>query len=68
MCNISFGKFCSELASKGTIANFNKREKLDGKNYNIWRYKIQYVLNEQEVLETLTHLLSKPNEGSTEQH
>ena len=28
----------------------------------------QYVLNEQEVLETLTHLLSKPDEGSTEQH
>ena len=28
----------------------------------------QYVLNEQEVLETLTHLLSKPDEGRIEQH
>ena len=26
------------------------------------------MLNEQEVLETLTHSLSKPDEGSTEQH
>ena len=26
------------------------------------------MLNEQEVLETLTHSLSKPNKGSTEQH
>ena len=48
--------------------NLNKGEKLDGENYNIWHHKIQYVLNEQEVLETLTHLLSKPDEGRTEQH
>ena len=26
------------------------------------------MLNEQEVLETLTHSLSKPDEGSTDQH
>ena len=26
------------------------------------------MLSEQEVLETLTHSLTKPNEGSTEQH
>ena len=56
------------MASKGIIVDLNKWEKLDGENYNIWHRKIQYVLNEQEVLETLTHLLSKPNEGSTEQH
>ena len=56
------------MASKGIIADLNKWEKLDGKNYNIWHRKIQYVLNEQEVLEILTHSLSKPNERSTEQH
>ena len=56
------------MASKGIVADLNKGEKLDGENYNIWHHKIQYVLNEQEVLETLTHSLGKPNEGSTEQH
>ena len=56
------------MASKGIVADLNKGEKLDGENYNIWHHKIQYVLNEQEVLETLTHLLSKPDEGRTEQH
>ena len=56
------------MASKGIVANINKGEKLDGENYNIWHRKIQYVLNKQEVIETLTHSLSKPNEGSTEQH
>ena len=61
-------KFCSEMASKGIVVNLNKGEKLDSENYNIWHRRIQYVLNEQEVLETLTHSLSKPDEGSTEQH
>ena len=56
------------MASKGIVANLNKGEKLDSKNYNIWHRKIQYVLNEQEVLKTLTHSLSKPDEGSIEQH
>ena len=66
------------MASKCIVANLNKGEKLDGENYNIWHHKIQYVLNEQEVLETLlneqevletlTHLLSKPDEGRIEQH
>ena len=56
------------MASKGIVADLNKWEKLDGENYNIWYRKIQYVLNEQEVLETLTHSLSKPDEESTEQH
>ena len=56
------------MASKGIVADLNKEEKLDGENYNIWHYKIQYMLNEQEVLKTLTHSLSKPDEGSIEQH
>ena len=66
------------MASKCIVADLNKGKKLDGENYNIWHHKIQYVLNEQEVLETLlneqevletlTHLLSKPDEGRIEQH
>ena len=68
VCNDPFVKFCIEMASKGIVTDLNKGEKLDGENYNIWHRKILYVLNEQEVLETLTHSLSKPDEGSTEQH
>ena len=56
------------MTSKCIVADLNKVEKLDGVNYNIWHRKIQYLLNEQEILETLTHLLSKLDEGSTEQH
>ena len=52
VCDVPFVKFCSEMASKGIVADLNKGEKLDGKNYNIWHCKIQNVLNEQEVLET----------------
>ena len=56
------------MASKGIVADLNKREKLDGDNYDIWHRKIKYVLNEQEVFETLTHSLSAPEQGDTEQH
>ena len=61
-------KFCSEMASKGIVVDLNKGEKLNGENYNIWHRKIKYVLNEQKVLEILTHSLSKPDERSTKQH
>ena len=56
------------MASKGIVADLNKEEKLDGEHYNIWHCKIQYMLNEQEVLETLPHSLSKSDEGSIEQY
>ena len=68
MCNVPFVKFCSEMASKCIVVDLNKGEKLDSENYSIWHRKIQYVLSEQEVLETLTHSLTKPDDGSTEQH
>ena len=56
------------MASKGIIADLNKGGKLDDDNYDIWHRKIQYVLNEQEIWETLTHSLSTPEQGATEQH
>ena len=43
-------------------------EKLNGDNYDIWHHKNHCVLNEQEVLETLTHLLSLVEQGNIEQH
>jgi hypothetical protein len=55
------------MASKGIVADLNKGEKLDGENYDIWHRKIRYVLNEQEVLETLSHSLTEPEQEDTEQ-
>ena len=56
------------MASKSIIANLNKGEKLDGDNYDIWHRKIRYILNEQEVLETITQSLTTPQHGDTPQH
>ncbi|KAH9608961.1 hypothetical protein KSS87_006063, partial [Heliosperma pusillum] len=44
------------------IGDLSTTEKLDGTNYDIWRRKIQYLLNEREVLETLTTTVAKPQE------
>ena len=41
-------------ATKSIIADLNQREKLNEKNYNVWHRKIQYVLEEQDMLETIT--------------
>ena len=48
------------MASKNIIADLNKGEKLNGDNYNIWHLKIQYVLEEQEVLETINVEMEEP--------
>lgn len=55
-------------ACKNIIAELNRGEKLDGDNYDIWYRKIQYVLEEQEVKETLFHLMEEPEQGTTTQH
>lgn len=56
------------MASKNIVADLIKGEKLDGDNYDIWHRKIQYLLSEQEVLETLTHAMDEPEQGNTVQH
>lgn len=56
------------MASKSVIADLNKGEKLDGTNYDMWRRKITYLLNEQDVLETLEMFMVRPEEGNTTQH
>jgi hypothetical protein len=56
------------MASKSIVADLNKGEKLDGENYDIWHQKIRYVLNEQKVLETLSHSLIEPMQEDIEQN
>jgi len=41
-------------ASKSIIAGLNHRDKLSEKNYDVWHRKIEYLLEKQEMLETIT--------------
>ena len=52
--------------TRNIIAELNKGEKLNGDNYVMWH--MQYVLEEQEVLETLNHVMVEPEQGSSAQH
>ena len=55
-------------ASKTIVADLNKGEKLIGDNYDIWHRKVQFILKEQEVLETLNHTMDEPEHGISAQH
>ena len=55
------------MATKNVLVDLTKGEKLDGTNYGMWHRKIQYLLNEQEVLETLTNVMMRPENGNTAQ-
>ena len=58
-------------SSKNIVAELNKGEKLNGDNYDIWHQKVQYVLEEQETLETLQNTiieLEEPESSPTEQY
>ena len=50
------------------MAKLNKGEKLNGDNFEIWSIKIQYILEEQEVLKTLNNVMAKPEYDNTTQH
>ena len=51
-------------AIRNIIAELNKGEKLNGFNYVIWHRKMQYVLEEQEVLGTLNHVMAELEKGN----
>ena len=55
-------------ATKSVVAELNKDLKLNGDNYEVWSMKIQYVLEEQEVLDMLNIVMTEPEDGSTIQH
>ena len=56
------------IATKNVVAYLTKEEKLDWTNYDLWHRKVQYLLNEQEALETLTNVMMQPGNGNTGQH
>ena len=55
-------------AIKSIIADLNQGDKLNEKNYDVWHRKIQYVLEEQNMLETITQLMAELEQGNTAQH
>uniref|UniRef100_A0A2N9EJK6 CCHC-type domain-containing protein n=1 Tax=Fagus sylvatica TaxID=28930 RepID=A0A2N9EJK6_FAGSY len=56
------------MAAKNVVADLTRGDKLTGNNYDIWHRKIQYLLNEQELLETLSSKMTRPEDGNTAQH
>ena len=41
-------------ATRSTVADLNQGDKLNDKNYDVWHHKIQYLLEEQDILEKIT--------------
>ena len=56
------------MAAKNVVADLTKDNKLTGNNYDIWHRKIQYLLNEQELLEILSSKMTRPEDKNTTQH
>ena len=56
------------VTTKSIITDLNQGEKLNEKNYDVWHRKIQYVLEEQDMLETITQPMAEPEQGNTAQH
>ena len=46
--------------SKSIIADLNYGHKLSENNYDVWHCKIEYLLEEQEMLETITQPMIEP--------
>ncbi len=56
------------IAANNVVADLTRGDKLIGNNYDIWHRKIQYLLNEQELLETLSSNMIRPENGNTAQY
>ena len=52
-------------AIKSIIVDLNQGEKLNEKNYDVWHRKIQYALEEQDMLETITQPMAEPEQDNT---
>ena len=54
--------------TRSIVANLNQGEKLNDKNYDVCHRKIQYLLEEQDMLETITQPMAEPKHGTSAQH
>ncbi|ONK56933.1 uncharacterized protein A4U43_C10F14840 [Asparagus officinalis] len=56
------------VVTKSIVVDVNRREKLNEQNYDVWHCKIQYLLEKQDMLETITQLVIESEPGNTTQH
>ena len=56
------------MTIKNVVIDLIKGEKLYDNNYAMWYIRIQYLLNEQEVLETLTSAMIQLEKGNSTKH
>ena len=52
-------------ATRSIVSDLNQGDKLNDKNYDLWHRKIQYVLEEQDMLKTITQLMAEPKHGTS---
>ena len=52
-------------ATKSIVADLNQGDKLNDKNYDVWHRKIQYLLEEQAMLKTITRPMAEPEHGTS---
>ena len=53
---------------KSIIANLNNGNKLSERNYDIWHCQIEYLLEEQEMMETITQSTAELEQGNIAHH
>lgn len=56
------------MTTKSMIGDLSTNEKLDGTNYDIWHRKIQYLLNEREVLDNLSIVMVEPKDTESDRY
>ena len=54
--------------TRSIVVDLNQGDKLNDKNYDVWHRKIQYLLEEQDMLETISQPMVEPKHGTTAQH
>ena len=54
--------------TKNIIDDLDQGDKLNDKNHDVWYRKIQYLLKEQDMMETITQLMAEPEHGNNAQH
>ncbi|XP_026395085.1 uncharacterized protein LOC113289877 [Papaver somniferum] len=55
------------MTTENLIADLTKGYKLDGKNYDMWNRKIQYLFDSKDQTELLTNEMVQPQEGNSVQ-
>ena len=56
------------VVTRSIVADLNQGDKLNEKNYDVWHHKIQYLLEEQDMLETITQLTVELEHRISAQH